>query len=84
MSDDALSDVLRKIVKKGNMTHLSVICSDGIFKAAYRGADGDAHRQAESTDIVDALTQALTGRRARPVKTQAPPAVSSGYEDLGI
>lgn len=84
---DALTSALRKLVKRGNMTHLSVICSDGIFKAAYRGVEGGDHRQAESPDIVDALMQALTGRRAKlekPEKPIKPAAVkkSEPYEDL--
>ena len=72
MSDE-LSDLIRRAVRRGSMSHLTVVTSDGIvFQAAWRGVDGPDYRMVDSTDPVDALVCALTGRRPLPMPAPAP------------
>ncbi len=90
MSDvpDELSKALRLLVKRGNLTHLSVISSDGVWKAAYRGVDDRDFRHVQGTDIVDVLMEAVTGRRSKarkiekPAKVQPVAAAADEFEDL--
>lgn len=93
---DELSTLLRRAVKRGNVSSLSVISPDGtMFKAAWRGVDHEDHRIVESPDIVDALVCAITGRKpmapavvaqtkAPRKKVKAPVAQSNdgGFDDI--
>jgi hypothetical protein len=86
---DELSDLIRRATKRGNMTHLSVVSSDGItFKAAWRGVDDKDHRMVESPDIVDALVCALTGRKPiaavveKKVRMKRQRAQEAGFDDI--
>lgn len=77
--DDTLSDILRRTVKRGNFTHLTLVCSSigGPFKASFRGVDHQDYRHAEGSDVADVLVEALTGRKqkpARPVRKVRQPA----------
>lgn len=66
---DPLSAVVRRIVRKGGFSHLSVTCADGqTFKAVFRGVDNKDYRFADSNDPTDALMAVLTGRAPKPLK----------------
>lgn len=70
---DELSKTLRQVVKRGNLTHLSIISSDGIFKAVYRGVDeGKDYRFADGLDIVDVIMEAVTGRKQKNTECVKP------------
>ncbi len=85
MSDDTLSDAVRRVVKRGGFSHLSLASSGNLFKAAFRGVDHKDHQIAENSDPVAALIEALTGRRMPVAKLQKPkrePAKRAEFDEL--
>lgn len=70
---DLLTDAIRKLVRKGSFSHLSLTCSGGDFHASFRGVDHTDQRIAQNADPVAALHEALTGKRqAKPARAQPP------------
>jgi hypothetical protein len=63
MKFSRLDDTLRDLAKRGQLNHLSLVAhtAKGVvtFRAAYRGATGDGHKNAEHGDPVKALQEVL-------------------------
>lgn len=70
MIQQALEDMIQQAAKRGELSHLSVICDfKGVFRASYRGANEGHYRHTEADNPVDAMKEALKGvRKTRTAK----------------
>ena len=70
-----LEDLLRDAAKSGSLNHISIsYLHSGGFEVAYRGTLHADHRVSSSLDVVEALIDALTGKKGVPGIQVAPAA----------
>ena len=68
-----LEDLLRDLAKSGSLNHITIsYLHSGGFEVGYRGTLHADHRRCSGDDVVDALIDALTGKKGIPGVQDAP------------
>ena len=68
-----LEELLREKAKSGSLNHITIsYLHSGGFEVGYRGTLHADHRTCSAADVVDALIDALTGKKGVPGVQVAP------------
>lgn len=71
----SLEDLLRDKANSGDLNHISIaFLHSGGWSVSYRGAMQNDYRNTDNEDVVNALIEALTGRKPPPVAKPPKPA----------
>lgn len=68
----SIEDKIRGLAAKGEITHLSLVCKDGIFYARFAAASINGYASAEHKDPITALENVFAASPAKPKRVSKP------------